>query len=359
MKPSLASPVPPAGSPTLGRLRSVSAERGVSALEGELATLQALLADDLSSLEQDVHRFLQRDSREIGPVERSASHLLSLGGKRLRPMCVMLASRVGGDFSHRARQLAVAVELVHSATLLHDDVVDLGTSRRGAPASRELFGNAASIYAGDWLLVEALRRVRGTGLDDVLTRLLDVIEEMILAESLQLQARGKLTTTRHTWLAVVKGKTASLFRWAMFAGGRAADLTEAQCQALERFGAHMGTAFQARDDLLDLQGDQQLTGKALFSDLREGKMTWPVIVAAEREPELMPLLQQICTDSANGSQGAHRALEMIKRTGALEDGLRFARGESELAAESLNGFPDVPAVRHLRTVAESAVKREQ
>ena len=158
-------------------------------------------------------------------VHAAAHHLLDLRGKHLRPLCVALASRFGDGFTDQARALAVAVELVHSATLLHDDVVDVAERRRGEPAACVVYGNAASIFAGDWLLVAALRRIAAAGVDGLLDRMLAVIDEMIVAESIQLERRGNVTGSRDDYFAIVEGKTAALFRWAMVAGARVARLS--------------------------------------------------------------------------------------------------------------------------------------
>src|SRR5262249_50298820 len=149
--------------------------------------LADLVNDDMAELEESLSAI------HLSPnlAHRAAGHLLDLGGKRLRPVCVALSARVGSGFGRAARDLAVAVELVHHATLLHDDVVDLGDLRRGSPAARVVYGNAASIFAGDWLLVEALRRVRAAGVDETLDSLLDTIDEMVCAEALQLEYRGR------------------------------------------------------------------------------------------------------------------------------------------------------------------------
>src|SRR5690606_35806323 len=195
-----------------------------------LADLASLVAPDVARFE-DALPALRTDA---SAVERGAGHLLALGGKRLRPICVALAARLGTGFDDRALSLAVAAELVHAATLLHDDVVDLGDTRRGALCARVVFGNAVSIFAGDWLLVDALKRVRAASLDGVLEALLDVIEEMILAESRQLERRGRLDTTEAEWLEIARGKTAALFRWAMIGGARAGGLDADACAALER-----------------------------------------------------------------------------------------------------------------------------
>jgi octaprenyl-diphosphate synthase len=231
----------------LDRLAQTSSARGVSQLGERLASLDRWVRDDLVEFEAELVK-LPRGARV---VHAAAHHLLDLSGKHLRPLCVALASRFGEGFTPRARGLAVAVELVHSATLLHDDVVDVAERRRGQPTASVVYGNAASIFAGDWLLVAALRRIAATGVEGLLDRMLAVIDEMIVAESVQLERRGKLTGAREDYFTIVEGKTAALFRWAMVAGARAAGLPAAAETALERFGLHLGVAFQAVDDELD------------------------------------------------------------------------------------------------------------
>src|SRR5512139_3889306 len=195
----------------LSSLRSVCDSQGLGDLSARLVELAELVRWDMKELEQA----LETVPRGESAVHKSGIHLLDQGGKRLRPMCVALAARCGTGFGPEARELGVAVELVHCATLLHDDVVDVGDTRRGAPAARTLYGNAASIFAGDWLLVEALRRVRAVEVPGTLERLLDIIEEMIFAESIQLENKGRIDTRRKSYFDVVEGKTAALFRWAM------------------------------------------------------------------------------------------------------------------------------------------------
>ena len=171
-------------------------------------------------------------------------------------MCVALASRLGGGLDDSTREFGVAVELVHCATLLHDDVVDAGDQRRGVPAARTLYGNAASIFAGDWLLVDALRRVRSAEMPDVLVRLLDIIDEMIFAEAIQLENRGRIDAPHADVHAGRRGQD-----------GRAVPLGHVcwrprwrprcihACEALEEYGLHLGVAFQLIDDHLDYAGD--------------------------------------------------------------------------------------------------------
>ena len=352
-------------SQVLDRLAAICRSRGLADLGTRLGELARLVGDDMAMLERDVATVCAEPHRDA--VERSAAHLLSSPGKRLRPMCVVLAARVGRGLDARGRELAIAAELVHAATLLHDDVIDAGELRRGVPAARTMWGNAASIFAGDWLLVDALRRVRRAGHLDVLDRLLGAIDEMIRAEAVQLARRGRIDTNEAGWLRVVEGKTAALFRWAMFAGARAGGLGSHESVALEAYGTDLGVAFQAIDDVLDLTGESASIGKALFADLREGKMTWPLIVAARRDPAVHADLSKILVAGEEESAGAPhatteaeraRVLAALASTGAVRDGVRFARERAARAVSHLSILPPGPAVDALATVAEAAVARE-
>ena len=341
----------------LNRLETICAERGLDRLALRLHDLVAFVATDLAALEGEIES-LPRHPRLVG---RSAMHLLDHGGKRLRPMLTALASRVGNGFDERVLNLSVAVELVHTASLLHDDVVDMAEHRRGAETSRAVYGNAASIFAGDWVLIEALRRVERCGIPGLLPSLFATIEEIIWAESLQLESRGRINPDRDVYFRVVRGKTASVFRWGMAAGARAGGLDEAQCEALAEYGLDLGIAFQATDDLLDLTGDPTRTGKDLFTDLREGKMTYPVIVALERDPDLAPALGEVLAmphETPIPDALADRIVSTLRETRAVEDCLALARKHSARAVARLEILPRGQATRALATVAEAIVNRD-
>jgi len=339
----------------LSSLQSVCTRHGLETMSAKLAELASLVQWDM----QEIAKALAELPQRSGLVHRSARHLVDLGGKRLRPICVALASKVGSGFDEKCRDLAVAVELVHCATLLHDDVIDHGDRRRGSPTARSLYGNAASIFAGDWLLIEALKRVRATKVPDTLERLLDIIDEMIAAESLQLEGRGRLELDPDRYFRVVEGKTAALFRWAMFAGGRGGGLDLEQCRALERFGAHLGIAFQLVDDLLDYAGDAEVTGKVPFADLREGKATYPLIVAVERDPDLLGELSALVERPDEQPEARFTAVrDRIESTGALTRCHALALEHANQAQAALSGLPPGPAVEALGTVAETTVNRE-
>ncbi len=336
----------------LDRLAHVSAARGAPSLSDRLASLDRWVRADLAAFEDEVAA-LPRGARA---VHKAAHHLLDLGGKHLRPLCVALTSRFGDGFTREARGLAVAVELVHSATLLHDDVVDVAERRRGEPAACVVYGNAASIFAGDWLLVAALRRVRATGVEGVLDKMLTVIDEMIVAESIQLERRGSVTGAREDYFAIVEGKTAALFRWAMIAGARVAKMTPAAEAALERFGLHLGVAFQAVDDELDF-ADGTVTGKDPMADLREGKITYPLVVALEREPSLHPRLTALLAEPEPPRDALAAIAATVRETGALAATRALAEEHVERALAVLEELPAGPPRDALATVALASLER--
>lgn len=320
-----------------------------------LLAIRQFLADDLRDIDAELAALLQGKT-DTTPLHKSALHLLSLSGKRLRPLCVALAARMGNAFNAVARDVAVAVEMVHNATLLHDDVVDVSDVRRGSPTARVLYGNAASVYAGDWLLIDALIRLERTGRVDLMLRLLAVLREMLEGEALQLDKRGKVDVTADDYFGIVRGKTAALFRFALYAGGSAGGASEAECQALSSFGETIGVAFQITDDVLDLSGTSAELGKAIFADLHEGKFTYPLILAMERDPSLRELLRE-------GVSGEHaadldeRVLRALKDTAALDDAQSKATALCNEALASLSSIADSPARRALEQVAAILVHR--
>lgn len=340
----------------LGNLASGCAGHRLDDTAARLSEMREFLGSDL----EEVERALARSGAGATVAHRSAQHLLAVGGKRLRPLCVALAARTGDGFTPAARELAIAVELVHAATLLHDDVVDLGDKRRGVDAARVVYGNAASIFGGDWLLVEALGRIRATGLLDTLDRMLGVIKEMVVAEALQLARRGRVSTSREEYFEVARGKTASLFRWAMFAGARAGGVDDRVCGALEAFGSNLGVAFQVVDDLLDVAGDPRVTGKSVLTDLREGKMTYPLIIAAEREASVRALLEELIAPDAVSNESALGQLAAAAGApGVVEHCLETAERFCTAAVRQLDAVPAGQARTALEGVAVASLRRRK
>jgi octaprenyl-diphosphate synthase len=254
-------------------------ERAGERIARRLADVHAILAEDMAFVDGELAR-ATKEGRS--PATDSASHLLSAGGKRVRPLTVLLSAACFGDIQPAARELAVVAELVHLATLLHDDVIDDGQERRGTPTSRRLWGNAVSVLAGDLLLTHALERTSATAQPEVLSDLFATLRALVDGEVVQLRGRTALEVSEAAYFQIVRDKTASLFAWAARAGARAAAAPREAVTALGEFGAHLGVAFQLVDDVLDYAGSPKETGKAVHADLREGKLTLPLIRAVAR-----------------------------------------------------------------------------
>lgn len=346
--------------PVLEPLTEVSQRSGNDDLALRLLELRAWLSDDLADLEALIDEFI-KDGRqsESHCGKRAAAHLLEIPGKRIRPICVLLAARIGGLGMNRSvRNLAVTCELIHAATLLHDDVIDEGDERRGLEAARVVYGNSASILGGDQLFVEGMRLVHEAGEPVLMTRLFDVISEMIAAEALQLERRGRFEPDPSIYLEVLRGKTAALFRWGLEAGGTISGLDPETVATLGRIGITLGIAFQLVDDILDLAEDSAITGKDSFADLEQGKLTWPIIVACERDESLRAELASIVSgqQSFDRSEGA-ALIERIRATGALDATREFARRQGREAAVEIARLPAGPARDALEVVVATAIDR--
>jgi len=341
---------------TLRRLHAASVFGGAVEVQARLEGVQQWLADDL----RDVALSLAALESELGQAGRSAQlaarHLLALPGKRIRPLCVLLAARLGGrHLDAVVRDLASASELVHAATLLHDDVIDEGAMRRGAPTARMVYGNSASVLGGDHLLVRALKLVQRTGVSTALVGLLSVIDEMVEAEAVQLSARHAPQIDRALVQRVIRGKTGALFRWSLEAGAQAAGMADAEIGALGEAGMAVGVAFQLIDDLLDLTGDRQTLGKEPLADLREGKITWPVLVAVEMQPALLPWVERAARD--DGARSLEELASKVRASGAVQATLAQAHSEAQKARQALAILGDSESRRALEAVIDAVLAR--
>jgi octaprenyl-diphosphate synthase len=313
------------------------------------------LAADLVSLEGDLAGIVSGDRRKVAS---SARYLLVSGGKRVRPVVCLLASRAFGRGEPPAavKRLAVVAEAVHSATLLHDDVIDLGDARRDRPAARLIYGNAASVLGGDLLLIQALRIVDEAGSPVLMTSLLDVLHRMIDAEALQLENRGRADVPAEDYFRVVDGKTASLFEWAVEAGGRLGGANEEQVGRLRRYGAAVGCAFQLLDDLLDLTRDPEAIGKSVLQDVGMGTVTWPVIHALDGRPELAARIAAAAKGEADAALTVD-LLAAVAESGAVALTRQRIEEETASALDALHGLPPTPAREALGSVATALAER--
>lgn len=342
----------------IGSLAAVSVRQGLPSLAQRLDDVRSWLASDLSELDAGIGE-VEKCAQSPNLAERAARHLLRQKGKRLRPLCTYLGARlVGMAHDTRVNDLAAAAELVHAATLLHDDVIDEGTERRGAPAARIVYGNSASILAGDFLLIEALERVRRTGGGAPLESLLDTIGQMVAAEALQLEQRGQFVPDRDAYYAIIEGKTASLFRWALSAAPRM--MADPAAEPLARMGLELGLAFQLVDDALDLEGDPAEIGKDLFADLLQGKLTFPLIAACEAAPAIAREIRDIARDAASGHVDDERATLVVthaREAGAIEKTRAIAQAHKGRALRALSELPRTRAAEALSAVIDAAIER--
>lgn len=351
--------------PVLAPLGHVSRREGLGALTTRLFDLRAWLSHDLHAFESAIINVEQAlgEKPSIAKqlrVRQAADHLLQLPGKRIRPMCVLLAARMGARTMDKdVREVALACELVHAATLLHDDVIDDSHERRGAPASRILFGNSASILAGDYLLVLALRLVQGAEGGLLLPDLLEVMSRIVAAEALQLERRGRFDPDRSIYLQVVRGKTAALFDWGLRAGAALGHLSVDVQATLGEVGAHLGLAFQLVDDVLDVEGDPEVTGKDTLQDLREGKLTWPIILASEASPSLKQEFVGLAQGHSQADVAKHASdvITKMRATGALQESRAYALEEAKAACRRLGHLPPGRARDALDLIVQSAVHR--
>jgi octaprenyl-diphosphate synthase len=325
-------------------------ERAQAALAGIPSLPESLL-----ELEAQLTRATE-DAEE--KLRAAARHLVSAGGKRVRPMVSLLACGACGGELRAAVPYAVAAELTHSATLLHDDVIDDAPERRGQAASRVVWGNAVSVLSGDWLLTRALEIVSAEpARSAALPPLLATMRRLVEGEVLQLSFRGGFRATEKDYLDIVVGKTASLFGWASAAGAWAAGVTGKIPAALVRFGEGVGIAFQLVDDALDYGADPALLGKRLGADLIEGKATLPLIRACEAEPALRERLAGVVDGSTDVHAAAGEVIEVVKRVGGVDAARALAREHTRSALAALEEVPDGVHRRALREAALSLTER--
>lgn len=303
--------------------------------------------EDLSRLEAALPRLCAGAPPTLGAA---AEHLLVAGGKRLRALLTLLSARAAGGSGGVA--LAVAAELAHAATLLHDDVIDEGDVRRGRPTSRLLWSNAASVLAGDFLLTRSLDLACGSGVPGALEELIGVLRDLVAGEALQISLRGAVETTEADYRRVVEGKTASLFRWAARAGCRAGGGGVEMAASLGAYGWHVGIAFQLSDDALDFDADPGVFGKTLLQDLREGTLTLPVIRVLERDADMKAELgRALAADEALPESVADRIARVVRESGEVERVREEAAEEAREGAEHLSTLPDNLFRRALEEVA--------
>ena len=308
--------------------------------KSSLDALKSYVADDLKAVNQLI---LRRMDSQVDLVPQLAGHIIVAGGKRLRPLLTLGAAKLCQYTGDRHISLATCVEFIHTATLLHDDVVDESHLRRGQETANALFGNQASVLVGDFLFSRSFEIMIEDGSLDVLRILSHASSIIAEGEVLQLMTTNDTQTSEDTYLEVIKAKTAQLFAAACRIGAVVSDRPRIEEEALESYGMNLGIAFQLIDDVLDYSAKQATLGKSIGDDFKEGKISLPVILAFRRGDELEREFWNRTLEKLDQNEDdfAH-ALHLMEKHGALKDSVERARHYGAIARDSLGIFKDGP-----------------
>ncbi len=334
----------------------------VVSLEGERAkprasldALTALVAEDMQRVNALI---VQKMHSPVALIPQLAGHIVAAGGKRLRPMLTLAAAKLCGYGGDRHVALAAAVEFIHTATLLHDDVVDESELRRGQSSANALWGNQASVLVGDFLFSRAFELMVADGSLPVLGILSHASAVIAEGEVLQLVTTNDTTTSETAYLDVIRSKTAQLFAAAARIGAVVAGRDKVEEEALECYGLNLGIAFQLIDDVLDYSARQAELGKTIGDDFREGKITLPVILAFRRGNDDERQFWKRTVEQMEQRDGdLMRAIELMTRHGSLRDTVERARHYGAIARDGLGIFPDGQVKRILLDVVDFCIER--
>ena len=319
----------------------------------KLEDIRELVSDDLASVDR---RIRERLHSEVALVDQVSTYIIAGGGKRLRPLLVVLAARAAGYRGVRHVDAAALIEFIHTATLLHDDVVDGSSKRRGRDTANEVWGNETSVLVGDFLYSRAFQMMAEIGSLAVMQIMADATNTIAEGEVLQLLNAHDPDTTEQRYLNVIYRKTAKLFEAGAEIAAVLADSGDSDRIALAEYGRRVGTAFQLIDDLLDYRGSSEERGKNLGEDLAEGKPTLPLIHALRKGNEQQRALIRLAIEQGGITELAH-ITQAIEATGGLDYTARLARLEADAALAALDGVPESQYSRALRALAAFAVER--
>jgi len=312
-----------------------------------LKPLLEIVAEDMQAVNRII---LDKAVSDVELIPSLAHHLIDSGGKRLRPMLTIAAAKLCGYVGEGHVRLAAAVEFMHTATLLHDDVVDESEYRRGKPSARMVWGNQASVLVGDFLLGQAFRMMVDVGSLPALKILANAAAVIAEGEVMQLAAAKNTATAEDEYLAIINAKTAALFSAATEVGAAIARRPAEERMALKSYGRNLGIAFQLVDDALDYSGDSSNLGKAVGDDFREGKITLPVILCFRRGEESERVFWKRTLSEGNIADGdLETAIRLMKKHNAIDATFERARHYGAIARDALAIFK---ADRHTRALTD-------
>ena len=320
----------------------------------DFSTIQSLTADDMAEVDQKILAQLNSD---VTLINQLGYYIISGNGKRLRPMLAILAAKSLNYQGQDHTTVAAFIEFIHTATLLHDDVVDESSMRRGKATANHQFGNAASVLVGDYIYTRSFQmmtQVRSFEILDIMSQATNVIAE---GEVLQLMNCNDPNVTEASYMQVIYSKTARLFEAATQTAAVLAKASPEQCEAMQLYGRYLGTAFQLVDDLMDYTAKENEMGKQLGDDLAEGKPTLPLLYAITQGNETQKILIQRAIEQGDGKDYFDEILDCLNSTGAFDYTRKRAEEEAQKAIDALHCIAPSPYKEALISLAQQAVHR--
>jgi len=316
-----------------------------------------LVEDDLAGVEQELARI---SSSNVQLIDKISRYIRDSGGKRIRPTLLLLAAQASGYHGPASHRLGAVVELIHAATLVHDDIIDDARVRRGRPSVNARWGNEITVLMGDWLYMTSFHIALGERHFKILDILTDVTRMMIEGELLQLSLNGSFDITEEQHMDISMRKTAFLFSACCRMGGILGSVSAQNEEKLRCYGLNIGIAFQMVDDVLDFTSNESTLGKPVVSDLKEGKLTLPLIyLMQEGEEKHRELVKTVLRENGFGTVAKEAILELLKEYRTLDRVLDQARRHARAAKEQLADLPPGPAHHALMTIPDYIVARDR
>ncbi|WP_099607710.1 octaprenyl diphosphate synthase [Vibrio coralliilyticus] len=322
----------------------------------DFKAIQALTADDMAKVNETIHAQLNSD---VSLINQLGFYIISGGGKRIRPLLAVLSARALGYQGQAHTTAAAFIEFIHTATLLHDDVVDESDMRRGKATANAAFGNAASVLVGDFIYTRSFQMMTELGSMKILKLMSDAVNIIAEGEVQQLMNCNDPDTTEESYMQVIYSKTARLFEAATQIGAILNDAPSEVETALQNYGKYLGTAFQLIDDVMDYTSDGEEMGKNVGDDLAEGKPTLPLLYAMQHgTPEQTQMIRE-AIEKANGMEKLDSIMEAMEQTGSLEYTRQKAYQEADKAIAELSVLSESPYKEALVTLAHMSVHRSK
>lgn len=314
----------------------------------------SLVREEMENVDYIIQNRLKSD---IVLINTLGQYIIKSGGKRLRPLILLLSARCCDYQGNHHILLSAIIEFIHTATLLHDDVVDASATRRGQPTANDVWGNEASVLVGDFLYSRSFEMMVETGNMEVMRILAETTNTIAEGEVMQLLNAHSPDISEARYIKTIHRKTAKLFESAALLGSSIANQNDQTCQALAQYGMYLGTAFQMVDDILDYDADSDETGKDVGDDLAEGKPTLPLIYALERGNAIQKQIVASAIEEGDRDR-LNEILEIVRSTGGLDYTLKLARDQARLAQSSISGLPDNKYRTALKQLAQFSVIRQ-